>query len=185
MAIAAANTFARDIYRPYIRPAASPREEGLVSQIASVVLKLGAVAVIVVLKVSFAIELQLIGGVIIIEILPSVVFGLYTRWFHHWALVAGWVAGMGLSVYMLYITPSKTAAHFGSASFAFSAWGINTKVTIWTGIVGLVVNLIVATALTPLLGRLPRGRDDTSPADYEEAEAPAMALDPPAAPGTV
>ena len=184
MAIAAANTFARDIYRPYIRPAASEREEGLVSQIASVVLKLGAVAVIVVLKVSFAIELQLIGGVIIIEILPSVVLGLYTRWFHHWALVAGWVAGMGLSVYMLYITPSKTAAHFGSASFAFSAWGINTKVTIWTGIVGLVVNLIVATALTPLLGRLPRGRDDTSPADYEEGEAPAMALDPPAAPGT-
>ncbi len=185
MAIAAANTFARDIYRPYIRPTASDREEGLVSQIASAVLKLGAVAVIVALKVSFAIELQLIGGVIIIEILPAVVFGLYTRWFHHWALVAGWVVGMGLSVYMLYVTSSKTATHFGSASFAFSTWGFNTKVTIWTGIVGLVANLIVASALTPLLGRLPRGRDETSPADYEEGEAPAMSLDPPAAPGTV
>jgi SSS family solute:Na+ symporter len=134
--------------------------------------------VIVALKVSFAIELQLIGGVIIIQILPSVVLGLYTRWFHHWALVAGWVAGMGLSVYMLYVTPSKTAAHFGSASFAFSTWGFDTKVTIWTGAVGLVVNLVVAAALTPLLGRLPRGRDDTSPADYEEADVVA-------APGTV
>jgi SSS family solute:Na+ symporter len=171
MAIAAANTFARDIYRPYIRPGASDREEGLVSQIVSVVLKLGAVGVIVGLKLTFALELQLIGGVVIIEVLPPVVLGLYTRWFHRWALVAGWVVGMGLSVYMLWVTPSKTSAHFGSASFAFKTWGFDTKMTIWTGIVGVLANLIVATALTPLLQRLPRGRDETSPADYEEAEA--------------
>jgi solute:Na+ symporter, SSS family len=176
MGVSAANTFARDIYRPYFRPRASDREEGLVAQIVSVLLKLGAVAVIVSLKVSFAIEFQLIGGVIVIEILPAVVLGLYTRWYHRWALVAGWVVGMGLSIYMLYVTPSKTAAHFGSASFAFSTWGFNTKLTIWTGIVGLIANLIVATALTPLLARLPRGRDETSPADYEEAEAPPMSF---------
>ncbi len=175
MGIAAANTFARDIYRPYIRPNASDREEGLVSQIVSVVLKLGAVGVIVGLKLSFAIEFQLIGGVIVIEILPAVVLGLYTRWYHRWALAAGWLVGMGLSVYMLYVTPSKTASHFGSASFAFSTWGFHTKVTIWTGIVGVLANLIVATALTPLFARLmPRGQDETKPADYETAEAPAF-----------
>ena len=175
MGIAAANTFARDIYRPYIRPNASDREEGLVSQIVSVVLKLGAVGVIVGLKLSFAIEFQLIGGVIVIEILPAVVLGLYTRWYHRWALAVGWLAGMGLSVYMLYVTPSKTASHFGSASFAFSTWGFHTKVTIWTGIVGVLANLIVATALTPLFARLmPRGQDETKPADYETAEASAF-----------
>jgi SSS family solute:Na+ symporter len=178
MGISAASTFARDIYRPYFRPNASDREEGLVSQIVSVVLKLGAVAVIVSLKVSFAIEFQLIGGVIVIEILPAVVLGLYTRWFHRWALVAGWVVGMGLSIYMLYVTPGKTTAHFGSASFAFSTWGISTKLTIWTGIVGLIANLIVATVLTPLFARLPRGRDETAPADYEAAEAPPLPLGP-------
>jgi solute:Na+ symporter, SSS family len=175
MAIAAANTFARDIYKPYFRPNASDREEGLVSQIASVVLKLGAVGVIVGLKLTFALEFQLIGGVVVIEILPSVVLGLYTRWFHRWALVAGWIVGMGLSVYMLYVTPGKTTAHFGSASFAFSTWGFHTSVTIWTGIVGVVANLVVATALTPLLNRLPRGQDETSPADYLKEEAPAIA----------
>ena len=74
------------------------------------------------------------------------------------------------------ITPSKTATHFGSASFAFSAWGINTKMTIWT--VGVVANLVVATALTPLLARLPRGRDETSPGDYVEAEAPPIPIGP-------
>ena len=176
MGISAANTFARDIYRPYFRRNASDREEGLVSQIVSVILKLGAVAVIVVLKVSFAIEFQLIGGVIVIEILPAVVLGLYTRWFHRWALVIGWLAGMGLSVYMLYVTPGKTTDHFGSASFALSTWGFDTKVTIWTGIVGLAANLIVAAVLTPLFAWAPRGRDETSPSDYEEVEAPPMAM---------
>jgi len=135
----------------------------------SVILKLGAVGVIVALKLSFAIELQLIGGGIVIQILPPLVLGLYTRWYHRWALAAGWVVGMGLSVYMLYVTPSKTSAHFGSASFAFSSWGFDTKMTIWTGIIGVLANLIVATALTPLVRRLPRGQDETTPADYEEA----------------
>jgi solute:Na+ symporter, SSS family len=180
MAIAAANTFARDIYKPYFRPNASDREEGLVSQIVSVALKLGAVGVIVGLKLTFALEFQLIGGVVVIQILPSVVLGLYTRWYHRWALVAGWIAGMGLSVYMLYVTPGKTTTHFGSASFAFSTWGFDTKATIWTGIVGVVVNLAVATALTPLLARLPRGRDETSPGDYVAEAAPAI---PPGSPG--
>ena len=165
MAIAAANTFARDIYKPYFRPNASDREEGMVSQIVSVALKLGAVGVIVGLKLTFALEFQLIGGVVVIQILPSVVLGLYTRWYHRWALIGGWVAGMGLSVYMLYVTPGKTTSHFGSASFALSTWGFNTTATIWTGIVGVVANLVVATALTPLLARLPRGRpNDAAPA---------------------
>jgi solute:Na+ symporter, SSS family len=182
MAIAAANTFARDIYRPYIRPRASAREEGLVSQIVSIVLKLGAVGVIIGLKLTFALEFQLIGGVIVIQILPSVVLGLYTRWFHRWALVIGWIVGMGLSVYMLYVTTSTTAAHFGSASFALSTWGFHTKVTIWTGIVGVVANLVVASVLTPLLARLPRGKDETKPGDYFEPEAVPIPAGPPLTP---
>ncbi|MBO0834639.1 MAG: sodium:solute symporter, partial [Actinobacteria bacterium] len=171
MAIAAANTFARDIYKPYFRKNASDKEEALVSQIVSVILKLGAVGVIVGLKLTFALEFQLIGGVVVIEILPAVVLGLYTRWFHRWALVVGWIVGMGLSVYMLYVTKSPTANHFGGASFPLSTWGFNTKVTVWTGLVGVAANLIVASVLTPVLAWLPRGKDETRPSDYLEAEA--------------
>ncbi|MHB2024463.1 MAG: monocarboxylate uptake permease MctP [Mycobacteriales bacterium] len=171
MAIAAANTFTRDLYRPYIRPSASDREEALVSKIVSVLVKLGALGVILGLKLSFALEFQLIGGVIIIQILPAVVFGLYTRWFHRWALVAGWFAGMGLSVYMLWITTSPVAKHFGSASFPLALWGAHTKVTIWTGIIGVAANLVVAAVLTPLLAKLPRGADETAPVDYEDDDA--------------
>ena len=167
MAIAAANTFTRDIYRPYFRPAADEREEAFVSKLVSVIIKFGALGVLIGLNLSFALELQLIGGVVIIQILPALVLGLYTRWYHRWSLVAGWIVGMGLSVYMLYVTPSKTAAHFGSASFAFKTWGFDTKITIWTGIVGLIANLIVATVLNPLFRRLRDGHDETTPADYE------------------
>jgi solute:Na+ symporter, SSS family len=37
--------------------------------------------------------LQPLGGVWILQTFPAIVFGLYTRWFHRWALVAGWAAG--------------------------------------------------------------------------------------------
>lgn len=167
MAIAAANTFTRDIYRPFFRRTASAREEAFVSKLVSIVIKFGALGVLLGLNLSFALELQLIGGVIIIQILPALVLGLYTRWFHRWALVGGWFAGMGLSIYMLYVTPSKTAAHFGSASFMFKTWGFHTKMTIWTGIVGLVANLVVAIVLSMVFSRLPRGNDETSPDDFE------------------
>ncbi len=179
MAIAAANTFTRDIYRPYIRPNASHSEEALVGKIVSVVVKLGALAIIVGLKLSFSLQFQLIGGVIIVEILPAVVLGLYTRWFHRWALVGGWLAGMGLSIYMLYVTSSTTTKHFGNASFAFSQWGFHTKVTIWTGIVGLVANLVVSALLTLVFRQLPRGSDETRAEDFT-VEAPAVTM--PAAP---
>jgi SSS family solute:Na+ symporter len=178
MAIAAANTFTRDIYRPYLRRTASETEEALVSKIVSVIVKFGALGIIVGLKPSFAIEFQLIGGVIVIQVLPAVVLGLYTRWFHRWALVAGWIVGMGLSIYMLWITPNPApggSQHFGSSTFALSHWGLNTTAGIWTGIVGLVANVLVSAVLTPVLRRAPRGTDETNAADYH-VEAPVPPL---------
>lgn len=178
MAIAAANTFTRDIYRAYLRPTASPKEEALVSKLFSVAVKLGALGIIVGLKLSFSLEFQLIGGVIIIQVLPAVVLGLFTRWFHRWALVGGWLAGMGLSLYMLYVTTSPTARHFGSASFPLAIWGVHSKITIWTGIVGLAANLVVSAVLTLLLSRVPRGGDETAEEDFTAEARVALPLTP-------
>src|SRR3954447_3996267 len=75
MSIAAANTFTRDLYRPYLRRDASAHEEALVSKIVSLVVKFGALIIILTLPVQFAIDFQLIGGIIIIQILPAVVVG--------------------------------------------------------------------------------------------------------------
>jgi SSS family solute:Na+ symporter len=94
MSIAAANLFTRNIYREWFRPHASRKEEADVAKIVSLVVKLGALAFILFLKTEYAITLQLLGGVWILQTLPPVVVGLYTRWFHRHALVLGWAAGM-------------------------------------------------------------------------------------------
>ena len=62
----------------------------------------------------FSINLQLIGGVIILQALPAVFVGLYTRWPHRGAArrLGG---GHGAGVWMLYVTPNPAAnqAHWG------------------------------------------------------------------------
>ena len=37
-----------------------------------------------------AINFQLLGGIWILQTFPAIVFSLFTRWFHRWALLAGW-----------------------------------------------------------------------------------------------
>ena len=168
MSIAAANTFTRDIYRPYFRPNATPHEEARVGKFVSLLVKVGALAAVLFLNVQYALDFQLIGGVIIIQILPAVVFGLYTRWFHRWALLAGLVIGMSASLWMLWLIPKPglPLSHFGGSLFGLSHFGLNTKLTIWTGIIGVVINIAVALILTPVFSRLPRGIDETEEADY-------------------
>src|SRR5690242_10201546 len=147
MSIAAANLFTRNIYKEYLKKDASAENEAKVAKIASLVVKLGAVAAIIFIDPQFSIDLQLIGGVIILQTLPAVAVGLYTRWMHRGALVAGWVAGMVVGLWMLYEIPKLDPAtkavvkeHFGGSSFALSKLGLDTKLTIYPGIVSLAVN---------------------------------------------
>ncbi len=170
MSIAAANLFARNIWKAYIRPQADEAEQAKVSRLASLLVKAGAVATILVLDPQFSIDLQLIGGVIILQTLPAIVFGLYTGWFHRYALIAGWAAGMTAGVWMLYETanPNTGKEHFGGALFKLDKFGLDTSMTIYTGLVAVAVNIVVAVAGTWLLGRLgsPAGGDETAPDDY-------------------
>jgi SSS family solute:Na+ symporter len=168
MSIAAANLFTRNIYREYMRPEATHAEEARVSKLASLVVKAGAVAVILLLDTQFSIDLQLIGGVIILQTLPAIVIGLYSRAAHAWGLLAGLVAGLASGLYMLWQTPNAVTgkAHFGGAQYALSHFGLDTKVTLYTGIIALVVNLLVTFVVTIFV----RGRhlpDQTAPGDFE------------------
>src|SRR3954468_14512951 len=150
MSIAAANLFSRNIYREFLKPDATHAEEARVSRLASLVVKAGAVAVILLLDTQFSIDLQLIGGVIIVQTLPAIVIGLYSRAAHAWGLLGGLVAGLASGLYMLWQTPNAVTgkAHFGGAQYALSHFGIDTKVTIYTGIIALVVNLLVTFLVT-------------------------------------
>src|SRR5919107_568335 len=105
MSIAAANTFSRNIYKEWLKPDATAHQETRVAKISSLVVKLGAVAAILFIDPQFSIDLQLIGGVIILQTLPAVALGLYTRWLHRGGLIAGWVAGMAAGIMMPYNIP--------------------------------------------------------------------------------
>jgi SSS family solute:Na+ symporter len=176
MSIAAANLFTRDIYREYIRPDASTREETYVSKTVSLTVKFGALLVILLLDTQFAIDLQLIGGVVIMQTLPAVALGLYTNWFHRWALGIGIGAGLITGMTMLYQVPKLGGAdgrtvvreHFGGSAWPLDNLGIDTKAAIYVGIVALAVNLLVAAVLTPLLrgSGVADGRDRTVEHDY-------------------
>jgi solute:Na+ symporter, SSS family len=172
MSIAAANLFTRNIYKEYLHQDATPAQEAKVSRLTSLIVKAGAVVVILVLDPQFSIDLQLIGGVIIVQTLPAVAIGLYTRALHAWGLIAGWAAGMIAGLYMLYDTPNPVTGktHFGGPQYALSKLSLTDgKTTLYTGILALAVNLIVAIVVSLLLrGRRKRGFEDlTRPDDYE------------------
>jgi SSS family solute:Na+ symporter len=170
MAIAAANLFTRNIWGEYVRRDNTPAQEARVSKIASLVVKAGAVVVILSLDPQFSIDLQLIGGVLILQTLPPILLGLVTRRFHPWALLCGWAAGLVGGLIMLYKTPNPATGkhHFGGAQYALSHFGFDTKVTAYTGVLAVLLNLAVVLAASAVLRavRAPRARDATRAEDY-------------------
>ena len=178
MSIGAANVFTRSIYREYIRPDATPGQEARVSRTASLLVKLGAIAVVLLLKPQFAVNLQLMGGVIILQLFPAVGLGLFTNWFHRRALVAGLVAGLASGILMLYQIPSVgangkiTSHHFGGSSWPLVHLGLATRLAVYAGLAALVVNLAVATAGTLACHwrSIASGVDRTDPSDYTADE---------------
>ena len=66
------------------------------AKIVSMVVKLGALGFVLFLDNSVALNLQLLGGLWILQTFPAVVFGLFTRWFSGPALRC-WPAGLSAS----------------------------------------------------------------------------------------
>jgi len=171
MSIAAANLWTRNVYKEYLNRDATEAQEARMSKIASLVVKAGAVVVILLLDPQFSIDLQLIGGVIILQTLPPIVIGLYTRWCHGWALLAGWAVGLIAGLYMVYDTPNAMTGktHFGGSSYALSNFGLDTKVAVYSGLLALIANLVVVVVGTLVLRaiRAPEPPDSTRAEDYE------------------
>ncbi len=66
-----------------------------VAKITSLVVKVGALAFILFLPTQYALDLQLLGGLWIVQTLPALVFGLFTVWFRAEGLLLGWAVGIG------------------------------------------------------------------------------------------
>jgi SSS family solute:Na+ symporter len=173
MSIAAANLFTRNVWREFIDPNVSAERESQIAKLASLFVKIGALVFVIALPTEYAIDLQLLGGVWILQTLPSVALGLYTRWLDARAMLVGWVAGMAVGTYMAIDLDFK-----GSV---FKVFGINAYSALWA----LATNLIVAVVLTAILRAVGAGdsADETAEDDYEEREPVEGAEPLPATPG--
>jgi SSS family solute:Na+ symporter len=157
MCISAANLFASNVFCEF-----SPQRTPIETKIAKF-LTLGMCAfgllLIFALPVAYAIDFQLLGGCLILQTLPSFVLGLWTRWFHPKALLAGWSCGVIAACAMAYssgFSPDYTLAVFGA------------KLTGFIALYGLTINLCVAAAATMVLRvrGTQTGTDSTVAADY-------------------
>jgi solute:Na+ symporter, SSS family len=161
MSIAAANLWTRNVYKAFLKPAATHAEEARQSKLVSLVVKFGALAFILGLPTEFAINLQLLGGVWILQTFPAIVFGLYTRWFHRWALFVGWAVGMAYGTWTAY-----------QVDFSAVAPVPGTETVGYIALTAFVLNVAVAVVLTVVLraANVAEGTDQTVPEDYR-AEA--------------
>jgi solute:Na+ symporter, SSS family len=175
MSIAAANLFTRNVFTEFFKPDASPRLQTKMSQWVSLVVKFGALLFAVELPHTFSINLQLLGGIWILQLAPMLIGGLFTRWFHRWALLTGWLAGMLFGTIAAYNVSSPTASHWaGSSDIEFGH-------SIYIGLSAVALNLVITVAVTLVCkaARVPEGADETLPhqytADPERAPAPVPA----------
>jgi SSS family solute:Na+ symporter len=159
MSIAAANLYTRNIHREFINRNPTDKQEAQMAKWVSLVVKLGALVFILFVPTQYAIQLQLLGGIWIIQTLPAVMFGAYTRWFNAWALLLGWAAGIYTG------TSMAVAAHLQAAyPLAFGGHTFPGYTAFYT----LLLNLAIATVLTPVFNALSNRQpiDDTVAADY-------------------
>ena len=152
MSVAVATTFTRNVYVEHVHPTATPKHQQSVARTVSALVKLGALVFVLGLRTQDAIDLQLLGGVWVLQTLPAVVLTAFTAWPHRWGLLCGWAVGMLLG----------TAAVAGRGFVAVLRLDVGPlEVQVYTALLALVVNLLVVGVVTAVLDRLrvPRGLD--------------------------
>src|SRR5438105_15011567 len=159
MSIASANLHTRNIHREFIRPDCTPKQEAQMAKWMSLVVKAGALAFILLVPTQHAIQLQLLGGIWIIQTAPAVLLGAFTRWFNDWALLVGWAVGTALGTWM------AVSVNFASVyPLSIGGYGLPGYSALYT----VILNLALATALTPIFRRVSAQQpvDETARADY-------------------
>jgi len=158
MSIAAANLYTRNIHREFINRNPTDKQEAQMAKWASLVVKFGALVFVIFVPTQYAIQLQLLGGIWIIQTFPTVIIGLYTRWFNDWALFCGWLAGTVLGTTMAAVmnfTPTYP--------LAIDGWSFPGYTALYT----VIANFAVAIVLTPVFNAMAgTKRDQTAAADY-------------------
>src|SRR6201990_32626 len=149
MSIGAANLFTRNVWKSYVNPDITHAGEAAVAKITSLVVKVGALAFILFLPTQYALDLQLLGGLWILQTFSALVFGLFTRWFRAEGLLLGWAAGI--------IWGSWTAWSNGLKPLATIDLGGNAYV-FYVGLGALILNVVIAAIVTLVVARVSPAR---------------------------
>jgi SSS family solute:Na+ symporter len=160
MSIAAANLYTRNIHREFINRNPTDKEESRMAKLVSLIVKAGALVFILFVPTQYAIQLQLLGGIWIIQTLPAVMLGAYTRWFNSWALLAGWAVGTFAGTEMAIATKLTPTFPLMVGGYTFPGY---------TAVYTVILNLVIAAVLTPVfnaMGAKSTAVDETAASDY-------------------
>lgn len=141
MAIAQANLLSRNVIKEF-KPSLTERGEVRIAKWASAAFKFIALGFVFLTPLTYAIELQLLGGVLIIQLLPSLFIALYTNWFKKEALIIGLLVGLFSGVYMALL-----ANNFGP---------LNTSLYhgLYIAVIALALNLLVTIVLSAVIPKM-------------------------------
>jgi SSS family solute:Na+ symporter len=144
MAIAQANLLTRNIIKEF-RPSMAPGVETRIAKWASAVFKFIALGFVFAVPATYAIQLQLLGGILIIQLLPAMFLGLLTNWLKKEGLIVGLLAGLVSGVYLALdankfssLTTSLYSTPFGS---------------LYIAVISLAINLVLSGAISAVVPR--------------------------------
>jgi solute:Na+ symporter, SSS family len=161
MSIAAANLYTRNIHREFINKNPTDKQESRTAKLTSLIVKVGALVFILFVPTEYAVQLQLLGGIWIIQTLPPVILGAYTRGLNSWALLAGWAVGTFAGTWMAFSVKLTNTFPLHIAGHVFPGY---------SAVYSVILNLLVAIVLTPVFNAMMTNRaeeDQTVAADYQ------------------
>ncbi|MEM4096912.1 MAG: sodium:solute symporter [Metallosphaera sp.] len=135
MAIGVANLLVRNVIKEF--RTLQPKTEATLAKITSTVFKFVALGFVFVVPATYAIQLQLLGGILITQTLPSVFLALYTKRLNGWATFAGWASGIALSLALVY----EANAKFGVIKTTLYSTPLGP---IYISLIALAVNVVIA-----------------------------------------
>jgi len=157
MAIACGNLFTRNIFKEFIAPDCKPETEAKIAKLVAFAAKLGALFFVLELQTTYAIQLQLLGGIWICQTVPAVLLALYVR-LDPRALLAGWAVGVGLGTWMV--------VQLGFKSSTYPLHILGETIPCYAAVSALLANLAVSWLLTLMLRGSAQVVDETAATDY-------------------
>ncbi len=141
MAISQSNLLTRNIIKE-IYPKMSQRGESLSAKVGTLIFLFIALGFVFLFPLSYSVQLQLFGGIIILQTLPSVFLGLITNKLNKYGLSAGLIVGIGYGLYLMEVANK------------FKPW-TTTLITLppfnfplFIGLLALAVNLVIALVIS-------------------------------------